>query len=265
MIVSGMNKKPILYHSTPNRIEGDQLMPNLQGQKTCVHYQFEGTSKQSEHEGPLLFAGTNQGAAYAYAFKLLDPNRMEGAKPYCFMCSTGVHNLKDGSSVPFSIIADRPAFFERLKHSSPTIYKIPANNAFQQVHDKDGNPMGEWVSKSPVDIARCVTAHLTSMDEAMEKGVQFFFLADGITKERWNAISQPGFEAIRKKLAPYESDPTVSILAFIKEMVNAGVLVHYNQERGIMPLNLETQTLPSITPLSFTKTIPTPNRFTLGF
>lgn len=259
-----MSEKPILYHSTPNAIEGDQLLPNPQGQKTCVHYQFLGTPQQSEHEGQLLFAGANQAAAYAYAFKLHDPDRMEGNKKgYCFMCNVGIHTLQDGSVIPLSIIADRTNYFERLKQSKPTIYKIPANNAFQEVHDKDGKPMGEWISTSPVNIADCVTAHLTSMDDAMAKGVQFFFLNDGVTKDQWYDIAQVRFDEIKKKIEPYKDDPAATkqlstklYLQFIKEMVDTGMLQHYNQERSILPLDLETQTLPASIQPSFAQAIP---------
>jgi hypothetical protein len=264
MIFWRMSEKPILYHSTPNKIEGDQLVPNPQGQKTCVHYQFLGTPQQSEHEGQLLFAGTNQAAAYAYAFKLHDPDRMEGDKKgYCFMCNVGVHPLRDGSVIPLSIIADRANYFERLKQSKPTIYKIPANNAFHEVHDKDGKPMGEWISGSPVNIADCVTVQLASMDEAMEKGVQFFFLKEGITKNQWYDIAKPHYDEIERKIARYKDSPetkksltTKLYLQFIKEMVDAGMLQHYNQERGILPLNLETQTLSSPVQKMFAQTIP---------
>jgi len=261
-----MNEKPVLYHATPNKIEGDQLAPNPNGQKTCVHYQFIETPQQSEHEGKLLFAGANQAAAYAYAFKIHDPDRMEGSKKgYCYMCSTGVFPLKD-VTVPIAIIADRSAFFERLEKSTPTIYKMPAVNPFTEVHDKDGKPMGEWISREPVNIADCVAASSIPMEDAMEKGVQFLFLKEGMTKGEWFDLSQARVDELEKRIAPFKEDPVLFrqlriqyYFEFLKEMIDTGVLQHYNRERGILPLDFETQTLPSAPPKLFVEKIPIPS------
>jgi len=230
-------QKPPLYHASPKPIEGGVLTPGPQ--HTCVYEQFKGTPEQCNHEGNLLFAGQSQTAAYAYAFKTKE------------MCNCGVHSLADGDNVTITIIADKDQFLHKL-HSGelqPTIYRMPQQNAFEQVHDKNGKPMGEWTSRQGVSLTDCQSMKVESLDEAMEKGVQVFFLKPGLHPGDWHKLTHAVCDQITAELKPLSANPHFAAqlsnehsnryFAFLQSMVDQGIVEHHNATRQICPLDLQ--------------------------
>lgn len=236
-----------LFHASPDRAERTHIEPRPS--HTCVYHEFDTWPEmQAEHTGDLVFATSELDTAYAYAFKLRDPVRTENGVPYSYLIG-GINPLylRNGGHVPVAMISDRKEYLELLKTVKPLIYKIPQSQRFKQVYSREGVPMGEYISREQVPVDASNTIAPQSINEAMMLGVQFFFLKDGLTKEEFRTELTRMYEHI----GTYQPGPEFAQHAnacfanFLKEMLDRGLLEHYNRECGLAPVNVKTLDFPA--------------------
>ncbi|MDX1975355.1 MAG: hypothetical protein SFT92_06725 [Rickettsiales bacterium] len=241
---------PMLYHASPQEIEGGVLIPRLQ--ETCAHWQYKDTPQEAEHKGDFVFAGQTLGAAYAYALKLQHPTETENhlgrERRYDFMLNVGVHKLADDKIVPLAVISRGEEFEACLKRAHPTIYKIPNTGQFTPVCFRDGTQSGEWVSRTAVDTRPLEKIRVSGVDEAMQNGVQIYYLNPKFSKDDWHEmnknicdrlVAELGGEA-KMRVPEVSQEFSRSYLQTMQQCVDNGILRHINAERGIAPFEAPT-------------------------
>jgi hypothetical protein len=235
--------KPVLYHGSSRPFPGDVIIP--QPDVTSVHHQFHGTAEETAHQGNFVFASPDLATAYTYAFKLSAP--LPGGSPQPFMRGFDSYMLEDGTSVPIAVIANKDAFLEQARKANPVVYRLPAHNDFSEVLDRRREPTREWASRKAVALDDCEAIRVHSLDEAMEKGGQIFFLKKeggipwGVMSHEIKMHIEGQIEHLLHKPKEWKKEASKRYMQALKKMSEGEhpILEHYNAARGISPVDLE--------------------------
>lgn len=149
----------------------------------------------------FVFAGEDFLVAHAYALKTGE-----------MMC---IQSMPGSPGMHVCVIRDREkALREGI---SGMIYELPPDNFEMVLYD--GKPSYEWISTKPVPVDRTKATYVT-MESAMEKGIQIFFAVPGADLELVSDI--------------YEPTPTTFENSKLAALLNQGLLIWENRERGII-------------------------------
>lgn len=173
----------ILFHATNRDLSGSVIEPTRNF--TCTR----------EEQGDFVFAGEDIRLAPAYAFKV-----------------DGTHSAKLINDIPILIVYDREKYLSQLRDKG-TIITFP-NAGFREVK-KNGQPTGEWVSSTPLELSCCNQEEICLRD-AMRNGLQIFFINQSVGPKTYQ----------NRALA----DPNPNSFSFISRMLREGILQSYNQE-----------------------------------
>lgn len=235
---------PPLYHASALPLQGEAIRPHFA--TTGVAHQFEalfrnhpGYEELDDHSGNFVFATSELQQAYIYAFKNCGDRRS--------MSMVGGITLADGKTAQHALCCDKEHFLAAINHDC-RIYRMPRVNSFRQVVSISGRKTNEWVSRRDVPLEQCREIPAPSIEEAMRRGVQFFFINDslpeGVVNQRYNADVQQ----IGEQIAPlrkgdathYEVEKSRLYMQALQRMVDEGLIEHYNATKGICPVDLET-------------------------
>lgn len=209
--------------------------------------------------GDFVFATPNLDEAGVYAFKCRDPHRLdENGEPLEYLLS--VHSLKNvnGKTLQIAVFQDREEFLSHSAKLSPTIFQLPQSHAFEEVMCFEKGT-GEYISRQPVDLAGCTPIPIT-LDALMQRGVQVFFTSKDMAKnwpEEVDTIMDNLVEIPKDTpLSTREKMESKDFLHQLAQRVRQGTLSHYNHERDLCPIDLETACFPSgMQPTSFTQKV----------
>lgn len=113
----------------------------------------------------------------------------------------------------YLMVADLDAFLKAHQQRQESgehgiIYEIPSKN-FTLVKDRQA-PFHEWISKKKIPIAKCKTYQTQTIDDAMTKGVQIFYINTTELEANERFLSKGRFEP--HDIAPLISEGTVGWL-----------------------------------------------------
>lgn len=141
-----------LYHGALRPVAGKILQP-------------QPNETQAGERGNFVFATSHMLPAFAYALKTED----------MLACGTV---REDGQDCTLCVIAHRDKFLKEA--TGGRVYRLP-KEAFRNVAGPDGRATDEWIAEVPVPVDEENAIPVPGIDAAMEKGVQIFFLKDGMS------------------------------------------------------------------------------------
>lgn len=258
------NITPTLYHGTAHRCIGDAIIPNFVD--TGAAWQFmpnaynepdDQADTFDDHRGSFVCATDNLQHAYIYAFKQCDDPRLHPDDRIKHIIGVGKITGADGVPINLALVEHKEEFLRNVALADPVIYRLPRVNTFRQVKTIDGKDTSEWVSRQTVALDRCREMPVPSIDDAMKKGLQFFFIDERLTADRVQRAILGRMQEIMPPRDQFSSDQEHEAatnqvyMSVLKEAVDDELIHHYNAEKDICPVDLETGLLRTKPDLSF--------------